>query len=121
MTSNLAIFPKSMDDNAAHVCFWCVSIRCNKIHFFLFPDTFLLFSFISFWMYCNIIIVLIEMQQALQSLPFIILGIFIFILLFFLDPPSPPVVGVADVTSSSVGIHWKTTDNKQPSIVRKLS
>lgn len=42
-------------------------------------------------------------------------------MLFFLDPPSPPVVGVADVTSSSVGIHWKTTDNKQPSIVRKLS
>lgn len=39
---------------------------------------------------------------------------------YFSDPPSPPIVGVADVTSSSVGIHWKTTDNKQPSVVRKL-
>ncbi|XP_035214085.1 Down syndrome cell adhesion molecule-like protein 1 homolog, partial [Stegodyphus dumicola] len=33
------------------------------------------------------------------------------------DPPSPPIVGVADVTASSVGIHWNIGSDKQPSVV----
>ncbi|XP_071034672.1 cell adhesion molecule Dscam1 isoform X7 [Parasteatoda tepidariorum] len=36
------------------------------------------------------------------------------------DPPSPPIVGVADVTSSSVGIHWNIGSDKQPSVVQYL-
>ncbi|GIY51862.1 titin [Caerostris darwini] len=36
------------------------------------------------------------------------------------DPPSPPIVGVADVTASSVGIHWNIGSDKQPSVVQYL-
>ncbi|GBM66129.1 Down syndrome cell adhesion molecule [Araneus ventricosus] len=36
------------------------------------------------------------------------------------DPPSPPIVGVADVTASSVGIHWNIGSDKQPSVVQFL-